>query len=126
MVNATAVDPPPRMYRSNLELRPHTDITAMIALAGWHKSESAVWSRRHRRAVGHTARSGAKIRGDIVRAAKTSDLAKRMIDMGMEPAGSAPEQYDALIRSEIEKWGPVVRCPARRLTDGDGCCAKIG
>ena len=40
VVDATAVDPTPRMYRSNLELRPHTDITAMIALASWHKSQS--------------------------------------------------------------------------------------
>jgi len=28
------------MYRSNLELRPHSDITAMISLACWHKSAS--------------------------------------------------------------------------------------
>jgi alpha-ketoglutarate-dependent taurine dioxygenase len=28
------------MYRSNLELRPHSDITAMIALACWQKSRS--------------------------------------------------------------------------------------
>jgi len=28
------------MYRSNLELRPHSDITAMISLACWHKSQS--------------------------------------------------------------------------------------
>ena len=40
MVDATAVDATPRMYRSNLELRPHSDITAMIALACWHKSHS--------------------------------------------------------------------------------------
>ena len=40
VVDASAVDPTPRMYRSNLELRPHTDITAMIALASWQKSQS--------------------------------------------------------------------------------------
>ena len=40
VVDASASDPTPRMYRSNLELRPHTDITAMIALASWHKSQS--------------------------------------------------------------------------------------
>lgn len=38
VVDATAEDPTPRMYRSNLELRPHSDITAMISLACWHKS----------------------------------------------------------------------------------------
>lgn len=40
VVDASASDPAPRMYRSNLELRPHTDITAMIALASWQKSQS--------------------------------------------------------------------------------------
>ena len=50
-----------------------------------------------------------KISADIANAVKTSDLAKRMTDMGMEPVGSTPEQYDALIKSEIEKWGPVVK-----------------
>jgi len=40
VIDATAEDPTPRMYRSNLELRPHSDITAMIALACWQKSMS--------------------------------------------------------------------------------------
>lgn len=38
--DATANDPTPRMYRSNLELRPHTDPTAMISLASWNRSQS--------------------------------------------------------------------------------------
>ena len=40
VIDATAEDATPRMYRSNLELRPHSDITAMISLACWHKSQS--------------------------------------------------------------------------------------
>jgi alpha-ketoglutarate-dependent taurine dioxygenase len=40
VVDATREDPTPRMYRSNLELRPHNDVTAMISLACWHKSQS--------------------------------------------------------------------------------------
>ncbi|MEO6271233.1 MAG: TauD/TfdA family dioxygenase [Lautropia sp.] len=40
VVDATAEDPTPRMYRSNMELRPHTDITAMIALGSWNRSQS--------------------------------------------------------------------------------------
>jgi alpha-ketoglutarate-dependent taurine dioxygenase len=40
VVDASAEDATPRMYRSNLELRPHSDITAMISLACWHKSET--------------------------------------------------------------------------------------
>jgi hypothetical protein len=40
VVDATAQDATPRMYRSNLELRPHNDITGMITLACWQKSQS--------------------------------------------------------------------------------------
>ncbi|MFL6566578.1 MAG: TauD/TfdA family dioxygenase, partial [Burkholderiales bacterium] len=40
VVDASGEDPTPRMYRSNLELRPHNDITAMIALACWQKARS--------------------------------------------------------------------------------------
>jgi alpha-ketoglutarate-dependent taurine dioxygenase len=40
VIDATSEDATPRMYRSNLELRPHSDITAMISLACWHKSAS--------------------------------------------------------------------------------------
>src|SRR5262245_9098210 len=40
VIDATKEDLTPRMYRSNLELRPHSDITAMIALACWQKARS--------------------------------------------------------------------------------------
>lgn len=39
VVDATSVDATPRMYRSNLELRLHTDVTAMIALACWQPAQ---------------------------------------------------------------------------------------
>ncbi len=38
VVDATQQEQTPRMFRSNLELRLHSDITAMISLACWHKS----------------------------------------------------------------------------------------
>jgi alpha-ketoglutarate-dependent taurine dioxygenase len=40
VIDATKEDATPRMFRSNLELRPHTDVTAMIALACWNRSAS--------------------------------------------------------------------------------------
>src|SRR5262245_8402970 len=40
VIDATKEDATPRMYRSSLELRPHSDITAMIALACWQKALS--------------------------------------------------------------------------------------
>jgi alpha-ketoglutarate-dependent taurine dioxygenase len=40
VLDATAEDATPRMYRSNLELRLHTDWTAMITLACWRQAAS--------------------------------------------------------------------------------------
>jgi tripartite-type tricarboxylate transporter receptor subunit TctC len=50
-----------------------------------------------------------RISADIAHAVKASDLTDRMKQQGMEPVGSTPEEFDALIRSEIEKWAKVVR-----------------
>jgi tripartite-type tricarboxylate transporter receptor subunit TctC len=50
-----------------------------------------------------------RISADVSKAVKTSDLTERMTQLGMEPVGSTPEQFDALIRAEIEKWSRVVK-----------------
>jgi TPR repeat protein len=55
------------------------------------------------------------ISADIARAVKSYDLTERMKQQGMEPIGSTPEQFDALIRSEIEKWAKVVRLSGARV-----------
>jgi alpha-ketoglutarate-dependent taurine dioxygenase len=38
VIDASKEDATPRMYRSNLELRLHNDMTAMLSLACWHES----------------------------------------------------------------------------------------
>jgi tripartite-type tricarboxylate transporter receptor subunit TctC len=50
-----------------------------------------------------------RIGAGIARAVKSSDLTERMKQQGMEPIGSTPEQFDVLIRSEIQKWAKVVK-----------------
>ena len=65
--------------------------------------------------VGIVAPSGVKkeliekISNDIGSAVKHSDLTQRMKQAGMEPVGSTAEQFDALIRAEMEKWAKVVK-----------------
>jgi tripartite-type tricarboxylate transporter receptor subunit TctC len=50
-----------------------------------------------------------RISSDVARAVKSSDLTERMTQLGVEPVGSSPEQFEALIRAEIEKWARVVK-----------------
>ena len=50
-----------------------------------------------------------KASADINRALASPDLAERMAQQGMEPSGNTPEQFDAFIRAEIEKWSTVVK-----------------
>src|SRR2546421_10076 len=56
-----------------------------------------------------------RISADIARAMKSSDLTERMKQQGMEPVGSTPAQFDALIRSEIAKWAKVVRLSGAKV-----------
>ncbi|WP_298236351.1 tripartite tricarboxylate transporter substrate binding protein [uncultured Azohydromonas sp.] len=50
-----------------------------------------------------------KISADIGQAVRSPELSGRMVELGMEPVGSTPEAYDAVIRTEIDKWSRVVK-----------------
>lgn len=50
-----------------------------------------------------------RISADIGTAVRSPELNARMVTLGMEPVGSTTDEYDAVIRQEIEKWQGVVK-----------------
>ena len=50
-----------------------------------------------------------KIAADIGTAVKSPEMAARMTTLGLEAVGSSPEQYRAVIRAEIDKWGKLIK-----------------
>lgn len=50
-----------------------------------------------------------KLNAEMVRALRLPDVTKRLRDLGSEPVASTPEQFDALIKSEIKKWARVIK-----------------
>ena len=51
----------------------------------------------------------AKVHGDILRVLAQADVKERVGNLGFDIIASSPDQFAAQIRTEIEKWGKVVR-----------------
>ncbi|MDB5874843.1 MAG: transporter [Ramlibacter sp.] len=51
----------------------------------------------------------ARISADMAKVIKSPDFAAKLEAMGVEPVGSTPAQFDALIRSDIARWAPIVK-----------------
>jgi tripartite-type tricarboxylate transporter receptor subunit TctC len=51
----------------------------------------------------------ARLNAEALRSLRTDEMRERLAADGAEPQGSSPEEFGALIRSELEKWGRVTR-----------------
>lgn len=56
-----------------------------------------------------------RIRDDVVAAMQLPEVAARIRQIGQEPAGTMPEEFNALIRSEMRKWDPVVKATGAKI-----------
>ena len=50
-----------------------------------------------------------RLNGEIVRARKLPDVQQLLLAQGAEPVSDTPEQFAAIIKADIAKWGEVVR-----------------
>ena len=51
----------------------------------------------------------AKLNAEFNKALQSPELRKRLGDEGADAAGGTPEQFAALIKDEIPRWGKVVK-----------------
>ena len=50
-----------------------------------------------------------KINADVVTLLRQPQFRARMAEIGLDPVGSTPEEFDVYIRTEIAKWAPIVK-----------------
>lgn len=50
-----------------------------------------------------------KLSADLAKAVQSPEVRAHMADIGLTPVGDKPEQFDAFIRTEIDKWAKVVK-----------------
>jgi tripartite-type tricarboxylate transporter receptor subunit TctC len=50
-----------------------------------------------------------KIQGDVARALQSPDLRERMQGLGVEPVGGSPENLAAIMRSDFDRYGAVIK-----------------
>ena len=67
-----------------------------------------VASRTPRETVARLSRS-------VSAAVKSPEVVERMAGIGMEPAGTTPEQYEQFLREEYERFGSLIRRIGMRL-----------
>lgn len=84
-----------------------------IAEAGLPGFEAASW-------FGMLAPAGtpkeivAKIHGDVVKLAKTTDLSAKLAQQGAVPVLNTPDEFAAYIKAELAKWEKVVKASGAR------------
>jgi tripartite-type tricarboxylate transporter receptor subunit TctC len=56
-----------------------------------------------------------RLHADSVKALQFEDVKKRLQVTGLVAVGNMPDEFDHYIRSEVEKWGKVVKALALRV-----------
>jgi tripartite-type tricarboxylate transporter receptor subunit TctC len=57
----------------------------------------------------------ARLNRAVNAAVKSPEVVERMAAIGMEPAGTTPEQYERLLREEHERFGSLIHRIGMRL-----------
>jgi tripartite-type tricarboxylate transporter receptor subunit TctC len=79
-----------------------------IAESGFPGFESNVWQSLW--VTGGTpAAVVRKISGEVMRVLRMSEMIERLVAVGVNPIGNAPEEAENFVRAETVKWGAVIK-----------------
>jgi tripartite-type tricarboxylate transporter receptor subunit TctC len=56
-----------------------------------------------------------KLSAEVAKALAAPEVRKRLTDISLEPIGSTPAEFAAVVKSDYEKWGRVIRAANIRL-----------
>jgi tripartite-type tricarboxylate transporter receptor subunit TctC len=79
-----------------------------ISESGVPGYEFISWNGVHVPAATPGAVSG-KLNAELLRIITLPDVKERMLGLGMDVAGGTPEEFGALVKSDIAKWAKVIR-----------------
>ena len=51
----------------------------------------------------------ARMNADMVKVLKLPAVQERLKDMGVQVSASSPDEFGKFVRSEVERWGKVIR-----------------
>jgi tripartite-type tricarboxylate transporter receptor subunit TctC len=50
-----------------------------------------------------------KVHAEVVKALNSPDVRERLVGLGSDPVGSTPEEFGAYVKTELARWGKVIR-----------------
>jgi tripartite-type tricarboxylate transporter receptor subunit TctC len=93
---------------SGLKPSPSAPDLPTISASGVPGFEFTSWNGVHVPA-GTSKAIIAKLHAELLKILALPDVKERMFDLGLEQAGSTPEELGALVNANIEKWGKLIR-----------------
>ena len=56
-----------------------------------------------------------QLNAEILRSLRTAEVRERLAGLGVDIVGSTPEEFAAFVKTEIGKWGKVVKDSGARI-----------